>query len=463
MSKFLASVPVRRHEQTPGQLAEEDAENVALPLDVGHVYPSEPSSYATPTNREGVGSSRRATRASSSPGSASSSSSSSSTNNPANDPVFLRKRTASLLALPNANVDDGHPNGSNGNSNGGSKGFKPDKKTFHYLMDAWAFSSEPDAADMAIALLRQMEVLEGVEPDVRSYTKAMNALARSNAPNAGERAASMFRQMAFTSSTRGLSVHPNAHSYTAVIEAYANGGAPDAARQADAWCREMVRTFQKGDSSVVPSSRAFQAALSAHAKSGEPESGQRAQQLLGLLEDIWREHGIEECKPTRYNYHALIMAWVNSPEPGSEYHARRALQKMEDVFREGDAEMKPTTVTYNAVIDAYAKAAEKRNMDDPSVFPPPFGESNDGSPEWHAEELLRHMEELHRTGANADARPNVRSFNSVLNVWAKSGRDEAADRAQEILALMESMYQSGNDEVRPDVHSFCTVINGKFV
>jgi hypothetical protein len=452
MSKFLASVPVRRHEQPPGQLAEE--EEFDATTEAGSVYPSEPSRnpspYATPTSyREGAGSSRRATHASSSPGSSSSSS------NPANDPVFLRKRTASLLALPNADVDDGLIGSTSLNSGNSSKGFKPDKKTFHFLMDAWAFSSEPDAADMAATLLRQMEVLEGVEPDVRSYTKAMNAWARSNLPNAGERAASIFRQMAFTSSTRGLSVHPNAHSYTAVIEAYANGGAPDAARQADAWCREMVRTFQKGDSSVVPTSRAFHAALSSHAKSGEPESGQRAQQLLDLLEEVWREHGIEECKPTRFSYHALIMAWVNSPEPRSEYHARRALQKMEDLFREGDTEMKPTTVTYNAVIDAYAKAAEKKNMDDTAV-------SNDGSPEWHAEELLRHMEELHRTGANADARPNVRSFNSVLNVWAKSGRDEAADRAQEILALMESMYQSGNDEVRPDVHSFCTVINGKF-
>jgi PPR repeat len=254
-----------------------------------------------------------------------------------------------------------------------------------------------------------------------------------------------------------VSVHPNAHSYTAVIEAYANGGAPNAAQQADAWCREMVRTFQKGDSSVVPTSRAFQAALSAHAKSGEPDSGQRAQQLMDLQEQLWREHRIDECKPTKFNYHALIMAWVNSPDAGSAQNARRVLQKLEDSFRSGDADMKPTTVTYNAVIDAYAKAAEKRNLDDPTSSP---GEPNDGSPESQAEELLRHMEGLHRTGANADARPNVRSFNSVLNVWAKSGRADAADRAQEILTLMESMYQSGNEEVRPDVHSFCTVING---
>ena len=80
-----------------------------------------------------------------------------------------------------------------------------------------------------------------------------------------------------------------------------------------------------------------------------------------------------------------------------------------------------------------------------------------------AEEILRHMEDIFETEENIDARPNVRSFNSVINAWAKSRKPEAAWKAQDMLDLMESLYDQGNKAVRPDAHSFCTVINGKII
>jgi hypothetical protein len=85
------------------------------------------------------------------------------------------------------------------------------------------------------------------------------------------------------------------------------------------------------------------------------------------------------------------------------------------------------------------------------------------------------MEELYSSGENVHAKPNVRSFNSVLNAWAKSGQPDAANKAQDMLNRMELLYnqqiRSGSslasaaataDIIRPDVHSFCTVINGTY-
>jgi pentatricopeptide repeat protein len=94
------------------------------------------------------------------------------------------------------------------------------------------------------------------------------------------------------------------------------------------------------------------------------------------------------------------------------------------------------------VIDAYAKSG----ADDAAE---------------RAEDLLRHMDELNESGENTDAKPNVRSFNTVINAYAKSGRQDAALKAESVLDLMERLYESGNEEVRPDVHSFSTVINGE--
>jgi pentatricopeptide repeat protein len=73
------------------------------------------------------------------------------------------------------------------------------------------------------------------------------------------------------------------------------------------------------------------------------------------------------------------------------------------------------------------------------------------------------MGHLYKEG-RADIRPNTRSFNTVINAWAKSGRgDEAAEKAQDLLDMMTRLYEEGNnDTVRPDVHTFCTVINGTY-
>jgi len=92
------------------------------------------------------------------------------------------------------------------------------------------------------------------------------------------------------------------------------------------------------------------------------------------------------------------------------------------------------------VIDAWAKSREEDAAE-------------------RAEGNLRHMEDLFETGENTDAKPNVRSFNSVINAWAKSGRDDAALKAEGVLDLMEKLFEEGNEDVRPDVHSFCSVIN----
>jgi pentatricopeptide repeat protein len=142
--------------------------------------------------------------------------------------------------------------------------------------------------------------------------------------------------------------------------------------------------------------------------------------------------GIKEAKPNAFNYNALISAWANCEREGSAERAKNVLERMEQSYLAGDKDVKPTVISFNAVIDAYAKAGKAQK----------------------AEELLRQM------GTENLPSPNTRSFNSVINAWAKSRIDEAAMHAEELLDLMEKRYEEGNNEVRPDVHSFCTVING---
>ncbi len=56
-----------------------------------------------------------------------------------------------------------------------------------------------------------------------------------------------------------------------------------------------------------------------------------------------------------------------------------------------------------------------------------------------------------------DVTPDVVSYNSIVKAYANSGN---AKKAEEVLNIMEDLYQSTNDsKIRPDIISFSSVLN----
>jgi hypothetical protein len=99
------------------------------------------------------------------------------------------------------------------------------------------------------------------------------------------------------------------------------------------------------------------------------------------------------------------------------------------------------TLSISEVIDAYAKSS-----------------SSDAAS--NAERIFRMMEADYETG-NEDARPNAHSFNTVINAWAKSNAPGSASRAEEVLEKMIVLYdEDARHDTRPNCISFTTVING---
>jgi len=357
--------------------------------------------------------------------------------NPAmGDTQFLRKRTDELLRTTVMDNLD-----SDGKFIMPSGGLKVKTKTFHFLIDAWAFSGEVDAADQALTLLDRMEELEdvkccsNVKPNVRSYTKAINAVARSNRYDAGDIADGILEKMEYLSSSGANAMaKPNSFTYTAVIEAHANSGAQGAAEKSEEVLDAMLRKFKNGDEDAKPTSRAFNAVINAYGKSGYHGAAQQAKYLFDRMINLYRS-GVKGCKPNTFDYNSLIIALANSAEEGSAELAADVLRRMQTTAK---TDCQPTTVTYNAVINAFAKSGKE-----------------DGAR--RAEEVLLKMEKLYEAGEGVQ--PNTRSFNSVMNAWAKSPQEDAAKHAQELFEFMNGLYNKTNKSVRPDVHSFCTVIN----
>ena len=79
-----------------------------------------------------------------------------------------------------------------------------------------------------------------------------------------------------------------------------------------------------------------------------------------------------------------------------------------------------------------------------------------------AEEVLQRMEKLYSEFDNdSNFKPNLLSFNACINAWAKSRSFEKAQRAKGILNRMIQLYKEGDHDVKPNVFTFTSVLNGK--
>jgi len=122
---------------------------------------------------------------------------------------------------------------------------------------------------------------------------------------------------------------------------------------------------------------------------------------------------------------------------GAPVQAEEIFEQMVLRYQEsGDEIFKPTVRSFNAVINAWAKS------------------SQNNAPQ-RAESILKRMDELYLSG-NADAKPNRVNFNCVIDAWGKSGD---AKKAEELLQRMELRYENGDEDMKPNVRSFNTVMD----
>ena len=68
------------------------------------------------------------------------------------------------------------------------------------------------------------------------------------------------------------------------------------------------------------------------------------------------------------------------------------------------------------------------------------------------------MDQLNKSG-NTDVKPDTITFNGVIDAWARSGEKRAPTRAEEIFDHMDGLYRQGNEDVKPDPCEFLNNFN----
>eukprot|EP00535_Pseudo-nitzschia_heimii_P004917 CAMPEP_0197187918 /NCGR_PEP_ID=MMETSP1423-20130617/16850_1 /TAXON_ID=476441 /ORGANISM="Pseudo-nitzschia heimii, Strain UNC1101" /LENGTH=158 /DNA_ID=CAMNT_0042639623 /DNA_START=194 /DNA_END=667 /DNA_ORIENTATION=+ len=134
--------------------------------------------------------------------------------------------------------------------------------------------------------------------------------------------------------------------------------------------------------------------------------------------------------PNRDLFHKVLTSWG---EQGAPKNAENLLLKMAELSDDYDLYLRPTTETYNRLLNCWAKSMEVKS-----------GE--------RAEAILREMEGLGNLGDNG-AIPDIYSYNSVLNAWSNSSDAATLTRIDNLIL---EMILKGNPKLLPDSFSYGT-------
>ena len=252
---------------------------------------------------------------------------------------------------------------------------QPTSYTFTAVLSAWSHSKDPHAARKAHDLLDRMKDY-GVDPNVYSYSIVLDAYARSNNKKSVDHAMELFRSM-----KDDAGIEPNVFAYTTIIRALANcGRAPEAEELLNEMLllkedstgvdqgsnkRTRNRRTSKGDDDITPDVYALSSVLNAWAKSHAPDAAERAEDLLIRMHELY-DAGIINEPPNLVCYNSVIAGWARSRSHGAAQRADDLLRVMQQRPQQPEppqrrgrhhhdkSTLRPNLVTYNTVLNAWA-------------------------------------------------------------------------------------------------------------
>ncbi|KAL7553715.1 hypothetical protein ACHAWF_017036 [Thalassiosira exigua] len=289
--------------------------------------------------------------------------------------------------------------------------------------------------------------------DVVSYSSVINVYSKMGGVKAAKRAQALLDQM------QEEDVEPNAHTFNSAITAWSRSGSKGAAQKAEGLLQKMEELYEAGNAELQPSAQVYTSVISAWAKSNEPGSALRAEVLLKLMWAMYKR-GNKAVKPNTYTFTSVITAWARSGETEAGVRSEALLDQMIRLYEQDSdpdgkfcsghrisseasspfskhclslQQVKPNVQTFTSVINAYARA---RVRDAASK----------------ASDIMRKMEAL-------GVRPNLQTYNVLISLWGNSQQQGAGKKAESILTKLEDEYIGGNKSMRPTAVSFTNCIN----
>ncbi|VEU38006.1 unnamed protein product [Pseudo-nitzschia multistriata] len=177
--------------------------------------------------------------------------------------------------------------------------------------------------------------------------------------------------------------------------------------------------------------------INAWSKSRRRDSPQQALTILKLMIAIHKKNGNDRIRPNTITYSSVINAYARR---GDFYGALDVFaMQVNDFKRRGNEEAKPNAYAFNSLINACAKS-----------------KSEDMSKT--AEKLLATMNDWYLRGDLEDG-PDAYTYSSIINCFSKSNEKNAPSKARKILETMVSEYGYGNKDSRRNTVTYAAVMN----
>lgn len=247
----------------------------------------------------------------------------------------------------------------------------PDAITYVTVMNAHAASKSPDCVRRAQDILDEMNerYLDG-EDEMKVTTKSIKVLVdawiKTDDPNAMDYAEALLDQYEeMEEFQEPIEDEAVPDIYRSMLFGWTKYGNP---RRAEEYLRNMVSMGLK------PDCFCFDRIIEAYTQANAPDSLERTYGVFELMEQCRKEGNV---KPNERVYTSFIRALTKAKVNGLAKKATTILNKMNDLYEEGNRGLKPTTFTYNAVLNACAESIGDEETDRLDAFKVAIGIFND--------------------------------------------------------------------------------------
>ena len=361
----------------------------------------------------------------------------------------------------------------------GNDHLKPNTACFNAVINAWAYSNLQNSADKAEEILKQMiqiyeEGSKDIIPDRISFNQTMLAYSRSRRADSVEKISYVLGLMQKSFEKGNKDARPDYFPYNLLISALAKSRDYNAAQKAERILNQIEEQYESGEASFKPDKILYNSVLGLWARSSDRKAAFNAEKLVQRMERLSQSEVRSDLAPDVYTFTILIDSWAKSREDIAASKTAEILEKIEASQETKTHKVVPNTALYNAAINVFASmnTIDKKNAKVaydilkrmksmtarfPSVYPDIVSYNSvikacarTGEAEM-AQELLEFLESPSNGGVN----PDSYTYNCVMNAWGKkTGSMEAAQNAQLLLRRMTERLKTG-----PDTISFNTVLN----